>query len=384
MRHINLKQYFGCIFVSLAVVSSLSAETFFKSNFDDGVINSEGKWTWEAAYSPSNVFGMMAGKGDVYEVSSSISLNGGYSLRLDFSGRNGLCNSCGFDTYNASSSLPGTGSTSLIIDGANFSSIFPSSLRKVFNKDDRWAAWSVSEASGSQLSFGGGEPVSNAMGGSKLFKPGDEIKITKACGLDGVVGGDINRRSDCDLAINYLEGISSADFDFGKTLSKRFYLYIDQAAVLPNIGLKLGYNKFKNKTAIPVLDVDRDETLTVQTPSSNSRWAFPGFQFQRGRWYYLEETFVRETADGVADGIYKLYLSSVGENNSEPLVERIDVAYGAISAMSIIGNWQHTNDASGYVYIDSIEIADHYIGPVDYKAPSNPPPFESIRGTVIK
>lgn len=384
MKYNRLKRCCGFMLVPLVFVGSLSAETFFKADFDDGVIGSEGKWAWEAPSSLENVYGMMVAEGDIYSVSNAISFQGGHALRLDFAGRNGWCNACGFDTHIVSASAPELGSTSLTVDSEDFSAIFPSNLRKVFNKTDRWAAWSVSDVNVSQLSFVDDAPVANAMGGNAFFKQGDEIQITKACGVDGVIGGDIKRRSDCDRAINYLEGIASSDVGFGGTLSKRFYLYIHQDAELPNVGLKLGYSVFEQETAIAVLDVDRGETLMVQTPSTSSRYAFPGFQFERGRWYYLEETFIRETSDGAENGIYRLYLSDAGEVSTQPLVERTGVNYGVIKDITIIGNWQHFNNASGYIYIDSVEVADHYIGPIDYKAPSNPPPFESIKGAVIQ
>ncbi|WP_156498894.1 hypothetical protein [Oleiphilus sp. HI0079] len=359
-------------------------ETFFKADFDTGSIGSEGVWSWETPYSPSNEFGMMVGEGDIYSVSNDVSLQSGYSLRLDFAGRNGWCNSCGSDSYTVSSSLPEAGANSLVVDGEDFSTILPSNLRTVFNKSDRWSAWSASNVIGSQVSFVGDAPISNSMNGSALFKPGDEIKVTKACGVDGVVGGDINRRNDCNLAINYLQGISNTNFEFEGTLSKRFYLYIDENAVLPSVGLKLGYSKFNSATPIAYVDVNRDETLMVDTASPSSRFTVRQLQFERGRWYYLEETFIRESSSAASDGIYRLYLSAADATSTQPLVERTDMSYGDIKQMSIIGNWQHYNDASGYIYIDSVEIADHYIGPIDYKAPANPPPEGSLKGTVVQ
>jgi hypothetical protein len=378
----GMKNFFLAVTVGLgASISSFSiAETFFSDDFDEGLgANKESIWSWQEPYSVDNPFGMMIGEGDIYSVSSVESYNGNSSLRLNFDGRNGWCNACGSDTFFVGNTLDGT--TYLRSDSTDFLLNQPDSRRKIFNKDERWAQWTPSEAKSQSLFFENGAPSRNELDGGATFTAGQEVKAAKICGIDGDVGGDINRRSDCNLAINYLEGVSKAQFDFGKTIARRMYLYIPRQTVLPNVVLKLGYTWFEESgskfTVLPVVSVHRGEKLEVITTALTGSYTFTGITIERDTWYYLEEVYTRESAPYYSDGKYALYFYGASEAKSVPVVSYDNVKYGELNRFAIIGNWQHTNDAEGFFYIDAVAIADRYIGPIEYSgisvSPPNPP-----------
>lgn len=345
---------------------------FFADNFDQGIGTSsvgDTPWRWQAPYSQANEFGMMVGEGDIYEVSNAVIFRGEGSLRLNFDGRNGWCNQCGSDTYTVAND---SGDVKFLKpDDPKALANQPNSDRPIFNKSDQWSRWTPQSALNDRLYFLGDSPTRNAMGGDGVFSAGDEVKVARECGLDGTVGGDPARRSDCNLAINYLEGLSASDFGYGDSLARRFYIYLDENVVMPNVAIKLGYTFFRNSekgrySTYAMIFTSRNNAIEVNTSSLTGNYTFSSMAFEKGTWYYFEEVFNRETSPGAADGTYQLYVYEHDQVSvGTPTVSLGGINFGELLEMSVIGNWQHFNDATGSMYIDEVAIADHYIGPVD-------------------
>lgn len=78
------------VFILIIFSTASWATIFFKEGFESEITSKpDPVWSWKAPYSPSNPFGMMYGKGDIYTRSTTIVHSGKYSLRLNFAGRNG-------------------------------------------------------------------------------------------------------------------------------------------------------------------------------------------------------------------------------------------------------------------------------------------------------
>ncbi len=344
---------------------------FFYDTFDEGLGSSPvsgTSWTWQKPFSESNATGMMIGKGDIYEISEQIAFKGSASLRLNFDGRNGWCNTCGADSYTVADGIQY--SVSLQTDELGAVADQPNANRPIFNKSDSWSRWTPNSVSEKTLFFAGGAPSRNELGGLGVFNEGDEIFVARECGIDGNVGGEPYRRSDCNLAINYLRGVSRTDFEFGESIARRFYIYVPPQTVMPDRTLKLGYTWLESQAngkyhVYPLVSVQRNEKIEVASRSIVGSQSFTGEKLERGVWYYLEEVYTRETSSDANDGTYDLYFDRHDEVTGSPLVSLKGITFGDLLDMSIIGNWQHANDATGFLYIDEVAVADGYIGPVD-------------------
>jgi hypothetical protein len=362
----------------LPIGSAFGAPNFiFYDSFDGGINSSpyaDLRWSWKEPFSESNPFGMMLGKGDLYEVSENVAFRGNASLRLDFDGRNGWCNTCGADSY-----IVANGVGNSVILQATEQGILenqPNPNRPVFNKSDRWARWTPESTGDQSLFFNGGAPTRNELGGSGLFNGGDEVFIARECGVDGNIGRDIDRRSDCNLGINYLQGVSASDFEPGESIARRFYMYVAEETEMPNTTLKLGYTWFRNEEngRYHVYPLLRSGEISAATRLIVGAHSFPGKRLESGAWYYLEEVYTRESSDSANDGTYKLYFDRHDEVTNVPLVSLENITFGELLDMSVVGNWQHSNDAKGYFYIDEVAVADGYIGPVDGDLKEAAPP----------
>jgi hypothetical protein len=351
--------------------SFLSATVFFEDNFDGpNGFNTSSPWKWKAPYATNNLYGMMTSPNDIYSI---IDYNNAHSgnkvLKLSFENRNAWCNSCGNQSHTVTSSEIASGC--LNINGTIWGDY-------VYNKTRGWTRWNISSYTSNTVCFNKNSPSANSTIGDNQILAGDELKVVKKCGVNGTFGGDINRRDDCDLAINYLQNIQKTDFAYGGTLSRRLFIFIDNAAVVPDVGIKLGYAKFTSGSTIPFISFQNGTRLENSTFFGYSP---TNIYIQKGKWYYIEETWTRESSAGAGDGTYRLY---GGEDNSGnllvPLVNRSGLNYGDITRFSIIGNWQHFNDASGNVYIDDVLIATSFIGPTTTQIrPNQPSNFKIIK-----
>ena len=367
-----------CVFGPLLAGAAYGSPNFiFYDSFDEGISTSphtETRWSWKEPFSESNPFGMAVGEGDIYEVSKNFAFRGNASLRLDFDGRNGWCNVCGADSYTVAGGVEN--SVFLQATEQGILANQPSPNRPVFNKSDRWSRWTPESTGDQSLFFKEGKPSRNELGGTGLFQSGDEVFIARECGVDGTIGREVNRRSDCNLGINYLQGVSASDFEFGESIARRFYIYVAPETEMPNTTLKLGYTWLRNDEngRYHVYPLLRSGEISVATRSIVGVHSFPGKTLERGAWYYLEEVYTRESSDSANDGTYKLYFDRHDEVTNVPLVSLDNITFGELLDMSVVGNWQHTNDARGYLYIDEVAVADGYIGPVDGQLKEAVPP----------
>jgi len=363
-KHYTNSKIISSILLALTIYSPVLHAAIFEDNFDgpDG-LNTTSNWQWKAPYGINNLYGMMYSQNDIYTI---INYNNAHSgnkvLKLKFDNRNLWCNSCGNQSHTVTSSEIVSGCIN--INGTVWGDY-------VFNKSRGWTRWDISSYSSNSVCFNKNAPSANSMLGDNGLVAGDVLKVVRKCGVNGTIGGDIKRRSDCGLAINFLQNIQKTDFDYGATLSRRLYLLIDKSAVVPNVGIKLGYAKFSSGSTIPFISFQNGWRLENSTFFGYSPTSVT---IQKDKWYYIEETWSRESSVGAGDGTYKLY---GGEENSPdlatPLVSQSGLTYGDISAFSIIGNWQHFNDANGSMYIDDVLISKSYIGPTNAQIRPNPP-----------
>lgn len=362
----NSKFFFvitSCLFIfflGARVGLAEDSPVLFQDDFENGVVDGKPNpvWNWEASFSPSNPYGMMYGTGDIYSSKSvSVGKRNSKVLSLNFDGRNGFCNTCGTATHVIKSSE--VQEQCLSVSGGPFSS-------KMFNKDGGFSTWEITSADESRVCFDGSGPLEGSLFGDNIIETGDELKLPYQCGINGDVGGVVDRRSDCNLAINYLEGIEEEHFQPGMVLARRMYLYFPESTVMPGNGMKLGYTVFQRPNGrsvkiIPVFMTSRNSSLEVDGNIAFD-YQFASYKFVRDKWHYLEEVWTRESAVGQSDGSYRLYAGEVGSDTSSPLLSLSGIEYGDIKELSIIGNWQHRNDAKGSIYIDNVMVANGFIG----------------------
>jgi len=360
------------VFVVVNIFSNtLHAQIFFSDNFEDGSLNTSAqpKWSWKNPINPGNIkTTMMYAENDVYYVTNDIVNSGNYSLRTNLSGRNNWCNICGSQDVIVSQSDINAGCVS--VSGGPWSD-------SIYNSTNGFSQWQVTSSTNSQVCFNKNSAIGDSMFGasSNSINSGDELKIPKVCGINGIVGGDIRRKSDCNKVINYFDGISAADIPYGGKISRRFYMYIPSSAVLPSSTLKLAYSHWKTQSgslrSVKLkLSIQRGISLEINAPN-NENIVDANAKVLRNQWTYFEETFVRETSEGSGDAEYHIYFGEDGENGI-PHTSKYGFNLGALTDMSMHGNWQHTNDVSGYIYFDDIVIGDEYIGPISQKRPRAP------------
>lgn len=363
--------------------SNAHAEVFFQDDFESKGLSSgpSPSWYWNDPISPEDVTtGAMYAPEDIYYVTDGFANNGNHALALNFAGRNDWCNTCGAETVAAPDSILSSGCFD--VAGGVWENY-------VYNQSNGFSRWQVKEVNDSLVCI----DVENAIGESMFgasetsIAPGDEFKIPRQCGVNGNVGGDINRRSDCNKAINYLNGVDETDVDYGEVISRRFHVYIPSSTKLPDITFKLGYSTWVQPegtfNATLKLSVQRDLMLELSMP--NRETAAPQIYAETDKWMYFEEVFQRESSEKAGDAEYHLYMASDAAGAQAPVVSRTGFNIGKLKAMSMHGNWQHFNDASGFVYFDDILISDAYVGPVfNDSVQALPAPPDNLRLIVIE
>jgi hypothetical protein len=359
----NIKSLIAAISVAIIIPQTSFCDVLFSDGFEDDFITSANPtWSWKTD--------MPVGTGDLYSRSTTQKHSGSYSLRLDFDGRNSFCNRCG---SNNAIQKNGYDNSSFFVDseGNDLSGspyLLPDANRPMWNKTDNYAKYSVSSLA-NQDATNDRANVSlsaNGLSGDGDFDAGDEIAIALKCGVDGSVGDDIDRRSDCDIAIGYLNGVISDHHPYGGSIFKRMYFYIDADAVVPDNAIKLGYwhdaNSNVQVTVIRFTEGERENE--VETEGTLDAFETTDEKVSRGQWYYLEEEYKRESSAEANDGEYRVWFAPSGATPTTPDIELTDLDLGQVENgdISIIGNWQHWNDASGYLYIDDIEVSTQRIG----------------------
>lgn len=336
-----------------------STEVLFEEDFSNPVNgNPNPVWSWNVEEGARE--GMMLGSGDIYERAYDEKfLSHKYALQLNFAGRNGFCNSCGGQYIEVTSLEEGVACAST--DSTDAHEGF------IYNLSNNFSVWEIKEALSSpeRICFATTSAQKPAINNkTSTVSLGDKIFLPNLCGVSGVVGRDVDRKSDCNKAVNYLSSVGSDDFPYGSTLSRRFYFYIDKNAVMPDITFKLAYSFWQRpgenvRGSELNISVQRDLSFSLLTPDGNrvTLSSPEHIHFNKGQWYYVEEVFKRESAPGVEDATYSLYAAPSGEEHGiDPVLEVKGFEIGDLRRMSIGGNWQHYEDVAGHVYFDNIKI----------------------------
>lgn len=353
------------VFIGTTVLMPVmaSAQTIlFEEQFKDEITGDpQPVWSWDLRGDVRE--GMMVGPDDIYEVvEGEHYLSHRRALRMNFKGRNNLCNTCGGE-YTEIDQLE---------DGKACMTVKPDTYEdRVYNLTNYFSVWEVSENSETRICVSNEQRIASSIynEASSLSK-GDAIYVPYECGVSGVIGKDVNRKSDCNKAVNYLDGIDSDQVGYGETVSRRFYIYIDEGAVLPNSTFKLGYSRWwheegKAYNSKLKISTQRDMSLQLNMPNREPDNTRGSFYVPVGEWVYFEELFTRESSENADDAVYKLWASPIDEYTPEPLIHVEGFKLGKLFDMSIGGNWQHHNDVKGYVYFDNIKISKEHIGPVN-------------------
>ncbi len=355
-------------------------------------INSEpnNQLRWKAPFnSETNRYGMMIGPGNQYDRSEDRAIAGKYALRLDFEGRNGICNECGIDRVKIDGlSFYNQGFTATHGENLAEAPYFqPDANRAIYNLTDSFSKWRGEQIYGENSDNDTilADVIQNDMSGQGTFNINDEIGIARQCGVDGKVGGNIIRRNDCDIAINWLEGVEESMHEPGETLYMRYYFYVPEETVMPDITIKLAY--FRTQTTgteqIPVINNagrtgSRANTFHTEGSIGNAEgvktFKIAPIMFEKNQWYYFEQAFTRSSSDTALDGRYRWWLNKLEYSETGQLLtaEYPEAIYDVSGfnlaqvkknkGMSVPGNWPHENDAIGYMYFDNVVISNSRIG----------------------
>ncbi|WP_347330105.1 hypothetical protein [Marinimicrobium locisalis] len=346
------------------------ADILFKEDFSEPINgNPNPVWSWNLEEGKRD--GMMLGENDIYRVVEGEQfVSHRKSLRMNFAGRNDLCNTCGGEYLEVTSVSDGEACTRADPDGYE---------SYVYNLSNQFSTWNIIDSPEGQLCFNAKSAKEPSIGDAESsVKVGDAIFLPNICGETGTVGRNIDRRSDCDKAINQLDGVSSKQLDFGETLSRRFYLFIPPETVLPDVTFKLGYSTWQRpgegfRYSTLKISVQRDLTLELHTPDGGkyvrSGSSLDAFTVPKDKWIYFEEVFTRESSADSKDASYTLYVSPIDDLDREPITHVDNFVLGELRGMSVGGNWQHMSDVKGYVYFDNIVISKSKVGQVNRPDP---------------
>ena len=358
-----------------------AGNVYYLQDFDESVVNlGVASPIWSL---PVGV-GEKIGRNNLFDVVSDVSHSGQYSLRFNYDGRNGICNMCGGKTRVQKSNYD---NTNFFIDslGGDLTAdpIFAAAGRFIYNTTSGFSKWRIlsidnQDAVNDKLSL---ELTKNSIdNSSNNFSTGDNVNIYRQCGVDGSVGGNVVRRSDCNVAINYLN-LSGASQVAGQSLYRRVYLRVTADAVLPN-DQKFRY--WVTETG-PVwlqsrVDSSGNVFLWVGAVSvGGPAFTRPDITLDRDTWYYIEEEFKARSSSSANDGEYRLWVSKSGDENNVPLIELTGLALGIVTRTSLWGNHQHNGDSHGFWYIDDFAISNSRLGPINGQPRPSSPSSINIR-----
>lgn len=375
MKHTQKCSATGFLLLFLASFASHAqdAKILFEEDFSEPINgNPNPVWSWNLQEGKRD--GMMLGENDIYQVVEGEQfISHRSSLRLNFSGRNGLCNTCGGEYAEVNSISNGKACVLTNSEGRE---------SYVYNLSNEFSTWNVVESANGETCFDTGSPKQPSIGNATSeVSVGDAIFLPNVCGETGTVGRNIDRRSDCDKAINQLQGVASTNLGYGETISRRFYLYIPKETTLPDVTFKLGYSTWQRsgesfRYSTLKISVQRDLTLELHTPDGGkyvrSATSSDAFMLPRDEWVYFEEVFTKESSPDNSDASYTLYVNSISDHGSEPITHVDNFVLGDLRGMSIGGNWQHMSNVDGYVYFDNIVISKSKVGQVNRPEPVAP------------
>ena len=347
----------GFCLLTLLIAHTANAREFFNIDFEDGQQppvsvppNANSEWSlppiFESVYGPGNHF----------LVTDATSHSGNYSLRFTYEGRNGFCNTCGTKEFLHNQGLDGVDFfvSDVDIDLTSVDDPISGKTNKgpaaapgkiIYNKSNGYSKWEIVAVESSVPE----DP--NAFNNDKLivkllrqgingepaeFNSNDAIGIARQCGVDGTVGNDIDRRSDCDQVITWFTNVSDGSDPLippaqvpGSSIFRRVYL--KQEITSPHIHQKLHYirpdrgGEYQDELRIfadsrrgplapqitnfksmggpglvqpgSTFNVDlTNDGIDNPTPSPNFTNNFAtDFMFERSVWYYVEEEYQAST-----------------------------------------------------------------------------------------
>lgn len=381
----------------------VSAQVFYVNNFESGTmpgINPSPVWKLPP------IFPSVYGPGNHYIISNTSSHNGGFSLRFTYEGLNGVCNTCGAKFYNHVASGHDNADYFVVDTGEDLTTIDDISTNKeddgpkaepgkfIYDRDRGYSRWEITEivnqnATRDRLNLRLDKPGVN---GETTIKSGDSISITRHCGVDGIVGikngaNDIHRRSDCNSVILWFGDVTPQAP--GSSIYRRAYL---KSEVTSNrIRQKLHYLRpdrdgpFQGEIVLfgdstdghiyPQLSGVNKYGAPLPTYTVKNEPNFVGLEFERGKWYYVEEQYKAATVKSTngsgqvteynPDGEYRLWFGESGSEPTEgnPTLELTGLTLppivgGTGTHISFWGNIQHSTHARGSWYIDDVIIND--------------------------
>jgi hypothetical protein len=388
-------------FLWLCLLDSAYAADYYRNDFESGTMPPVN--TPSPVWTLNETFKKVYGPGNHFEVTDIASHSGNYSLRFLFEGRNGVCNTCGGRKFtqlkghdNADYFIASGGENLAIPNdpGSNKANAGPNAQpgRRVYNLDNGYSLWEVvkvnnENATNDKLTLKLLKP--NINGGTSEINSGDTVSIKKECGVDGYIGLQIDRRSDCNDVITWFQSVQEQTP--GTSIFRRMYLKQEITNPLP-LHMKLNYFRPNSKGSrgsiqgsLLLMALFENKLVSLRHPyptvGARQYGAQPNIQpgsgmpmdtkFERGVWYYVEIQYKTSTFDSASgeynsDGEYRLWFAKSGEETNTPIVELTNLQLPALDAggnsISFWGNIQHYNHLFGSWYIDDVVISNTRVG----------------------
>ncbi|MBT8439720.1 MAG: hypothetical protein KJO91_08335 [Gammaproteobacteria bacterium] len=375
------------------------ADVLFDENFDTGGMQLN--YTWKTG---SGFDAISQGVGDLFEFVTADSHSGNYSLRFNYNGRNGICNTCGRSSHVHKTGLDGvnyfvsdSGEDLTSIDSSN-KGPHAAPGRLVYNKSDGDALWEI-------VSIENHSAVNDKLTLRLLksgirsnprnnFQSGDVVEIARECGVDGNFHNTMtDLRDNCDQAINYFSGVEGSQLP-GQSIFRRFYFKVETPK--PSYQTKFYFwvtrddnNQYRsiylNLQTTSQIFPDYYPLVELAQVKQSTPYIFgpgDGFPsdviFKRGVWYYVEEEYKASTS-GNQNGEYRLWFGESGKepvNQADHLLEVTGLNLDPVYNTSLFGNISTQDNRYGHLYFDDISISHSWNGPVrsDLRVQSIPPP----------
>lgn len=417
----------------ISAIKTVSALDYVDLDFETpakGLLPVSGKayplWTLPPAFDENY------GAGNQLEISKTSSHSGSYSLRFNYEAKNNFCNTCGTKLVVQKKGVDGVNyviaSSGEDLTRESYPDGTPAphaSLGKhVYNTSRGYSQWEITSISNDSatndklslklLHSGVGEFADK----EQIINTNDKLAVARRCGVDGIIGKSngefmVNRRSDCNSSITWFGNIghiNTADAiqPPGGSLFRRAYLKAE--LVDPPTGQKLNYARFmrvskqtdnaiadKFVEVVLVADFSLRENLEPHASGFGKIGGLgrykPGqgmpvnLQFERGKWYYIEEEYKAETYTikttlesdgnitvnsykGNSNGEYRLWFAESGKESAVPLINIKNLSLPPIiggkgTHVSLWGNEGHDTHSRGSWYIDDVKISNK--GPIGKK-----------------
>ncbi len=398
---------FLCSSIIIGSITNVYSATLFQLDFESGLPNPIDTpipiWALPTQMATST------GTGNLFEINNNIAHSGNSSLMLNPNGRNGRCNTCGGKKLTHDTDINLDGVTYFVTSTQDDLSLSANKGaaakygRLLYNETKGFSVWKIISV-GTENSTNDKLTVELLKSGINndpaIFSSGDEIYIARQCGVDGNFTSNIHQRDDCNILINSLINITGTQAP-GQSIFRRFYMRMD---LVKPANMKLRYwtsnlidpsnathvyfnasglgNKFPvtpqvltvNNDTVDKTHLSNDGKTFVYKPGSGATDMPEGLNFERSKWYYIEEEFLAATLDPadssgktyLNDGEYRLWISESGKEATDgatPIVNISEMQLPVVERATFWGNYQHVSHTIGKIYIDDFVIAtDSKIG----------------------